>query len=66
MDLIIKANIKMEKIVFGEDGQGGMCGEIVKLKTQQSNWQGRDGAIVAGITIGVSIITGFAIKLLVH
>jgi len=52
---LIRSQQKLEKIVYGDDGQGGLCGQVSDLKNQQSRWMGRDGVIVVGVPILISV-----------
>jgi len=53
---MVRSQLKLEKIVYGEDGQGGLCGQVSDLKNQQSRLTGRDGAIVIGVPILISLV----------
>lgn len=52
---LVRSQQKLEKIVYGDDGQGGLCGQVSDLKNQQSRWMGRDGVIVVGVPILISV-----------
>nr|WP_321349799.1 hypothetical protein [uncultured Methanoregula sp.] len=52
---LVRSQQKLEKIVYGEDGQGGLCGRMTKVENQQSRWMGRDGVIVVGIPLLISV-----------
>jgi hypothetical protein len=56
MDGIIEANASFRKALYGENGQGGICGKIGTLENQQSRWAGRDGAILVIVPTAISII----------
>jgi hypothetical protein len=56
VDTLITRQTKIEKLVYGEDGQGGLCGTVADLKNQQSRLTGRDSAIVVGVPILISLI----------
>jgi hypothetical protein len=56
VDTLITRQTKIETLVYGEDGQGGLCGAVSDLKNQQSRLTGRDGAIVVGIPILISLV----------
>ena len=53
---MITSQQKLEKMVYGEDGQGGLCGRVGGLENQQSRWMGRDGIIVVGVPILISVV----------
>lgn len=71
-ELLIRLDERMEKIsadvselkvgIYGQDGRGGICGEIQCLRDRQMRWLGRDGAIVAGIS-GVMTAIGIGLQI---
>ena len=56
MDGIIEANASFRKALYGDNGQGGICGKMNALENQQSRWLGRDGAIVVIVPLVISIL----------
>ncbi|MFA6364210.1 hypothetical protein [Methanoregula sp.] len=61
---LIESQKKLEKVVYGEDGQGGLCGSVQTVKNQQSRWIGRDGAILVLVPIAISILAVWLGKVL--
>jgi hypothetical protein len=57
METVADSLASLKKGMYGEDGQSGLCGRVTTLENQQSRWLGRDGAIVAGISAGIAILT---------
>ena len=56
MDGIIEANTSFRKALYGDNGQGGICGKMNTLENQQSRWLGRDGVIVVIVPLVISIL----------
>jgi len=52
MDGVIEANASLRKAMYGEDGQGGLCGRVSKLEQFQSTLVG----IAITLSTGVAII----------
>ena len=46
----------LKKALYGEDGQGGICGRMSKVENQQSRWLGRDGVILILVPIIISVL----------